>query len=174
MVKAASVASLFRTAMSARSVASMASSKGIGRRNFLNKVWRKTTPHAMPDHPIAQSLTKAVSAATGANVIDVTNDASSALSKLKLPVTPGLRPAGDINAAFTDAEDLAARTMVAPIAPAALPRASTLAVLPGTYSRRSFLKRIGTAAALDSGVAPMVGRFGAGLAHMAGSVGKLT
>lgn len=176
MPKAASVASLFRAAMAARTVDAVLSGGEIGRRGFLNRVWRNTSPHILHDRPIAQSLALAVSAANSHHAVDNLNDAANALASFNAPRVPTitkLHQAGDVSAAFTDAGELAASKLVMQDAATKLPRASTLAVLPGTYDRRSFLKRLGVATAIDSGVAPTVGKIGAGLVKATGSLGEL-
>jgi hypothetical protein len=175
MLKAASVESLFRAAMTARAISSAASPSAVGRRSFLSRLWRNVAPHAVPDRPVEQALAKAISAATSAKPLDAFSEATLARTKFNSPSIPMLRPAGDLSDAFTDAGELAAARLVlaTPNAAAKLPRVSTLAVLPGTYDRRSFLKRLGVATAVDSGVAPTVGRISAGLVNAAGKVGEL-
>jgi hypothetical protein len=175
MLKAASVESLFRAAMTARAISSAASPSAVGRRDFLSRLWRNVAPHAVPDRPVEQALVKAISAATSAKPLDAFGEATLARAKFNSPSIPMLRPAGALSDAFTDAGELAASKLVSttPNAAAKLPRVSTLAVLPGTYDRRSFLKRLGVATAVDSGVAPTVGRLSAGLVNAAGAVGEL-
>jgi hypothetical protein len=177
LVKAASISGLLRSALSARSLKPFATNAPMSRRVFFDKSIRKAAPMMLPDTPMVQAGFKGLAAATNKDVVSKVGDTIGAVGKIGQPHTPQALPkmvaAGGANPSrnFTDAAERMIPAV--PKAPAELPGVAAMAMLPGTYSRRSLLQRFLLASATDANTLPTLARFGAGVTSGAGNVANM-